>query len=63
MNSTNNSKPDQCPPVPEALVEWLESLHQPIKSSRHIDLRDLDFKSGQLDVVTYLRSQLDKQRN
>ncbi len=27
------------------------------------DLRDLDYQSGQCDVVAYLRSQLDKQRS
>lgn len=64
MNSTNSSgKLPACPPVSEDMVVWLESLYPSITTSMGLDLRDLDYQSGQCDVVAYLRSQLDKQRS
>jgi len=63
MNSTNSSNPSQCPPIPDGLIEWLESLYKPVTNTLDHEIRALDFKSGQQDVVVYLRSQLNKQRS
>ena len=62
-STTNSSKILQCPPISEELVDWLAGLHTPITNTLGNDIRELDFKSGQLEVVAYLRSQLDKQRS
>lgn len=61
MNSSDNNP--ACPPVPEDLVKWLENLHPEITTSMGADLRDLDYQSGQRNVVSYLRLQLNKQRS
>jgi hypothetical protein len=61
MKSTNNSSLPQCPSIPEGLIEWLESLYQPVTNTLDHDIRTLDFKSGQQDIVVYLRSQSNKQ--
>ena len=41
---------------------FLEELHKPITNTMGEDLRTLDFKSGQLEVVRYLRAMYEKRR-
>ncbi len=65
MNSTSNSSKStpQCPPISEALVEFLDTVFPPLTTSMGHELRDLDHQSGTREVVDYLRGQLEKQRS
>lgn len=59
----SSEKPLECPTIPDGLVDWLEEMFPPHTNSLHHDLRELDFRSGQVDIIEQLRHRYDRQRN
>lgn len=49
-------KNSEQPPVSEALVSWLKKSFQPVLDTRGVDLREIDYKSGQYSVVLHLEA-------
>jgi len=49
------------PTINRDLVLWLEQTFTPITDTRNVDLREIDFKSGQYSVVTHLKALAERQ--
>ena len=49
------------PNVTKELVLWLETNFHPVVDTRGVDLREIDFKSGQYSVVTTIKALLERQ--
>lgn len=49
------------PLISNELIDWLEKTFYPITDTRGVDLRDIDFRSGQYSVVTHLKSINERQ--
>jgi len=47
--------------ISPALIIWLEKMFQPVTDTRGIDLREIDFRSGQYSVVTSLKAIQERQ--
>lgn len=44
----------ETPPISAALVAWLKKSFQPVTNTRGVDIREIDFRSGQFSVVEHL---------
>ncbi len=51
----------ETPHIDPALIQWLETMFTPVTDSRNIELREIDFRSGQHSVVTFLKQQQERQ--
>jgi hypothetical protein len=51
------------PNITKELVLWLEQTFTPVTDTRNVDLREIDFKSGQYSVVTHLKAMAERQKN
>jgi hypothetical protein len=49
------------PHITPELVLWLEASFPPVLDTRGVDLREIDFRSGQYSVVTTIKSLLERQ--
>lgn len=51
------------PSIQPELILWLETLFTPVTDTRGIDLREIDFRSGQHSVVTHLKAIAERQKS
>lgn len=51
------------PNISPELIRWLEATFVPVKDSRGVDLREIDFRSGQYSVVEHLKALAERQKN
>lgn len=49
------------PHISKELLMFLEQRFTPVMDTRGIDLRDIDFRSGQYSVVTTLKALAERQ--
>ena len=49
------------PQITPELIVWLEASFPPVLDTRGIELREIDFRSGQYSVVTTIKSLLERQ--
>jgi hypothetical protein len=49
------------PHITPDLVKWLETSFPPVLDTRGVDIREIDFRSGQYSVVTTIKSLLERQ--
>lgn len=50
------------PHITPELILWLERTFVPVTDTRGVDLRDIDFKSGQFSVVEHLKAIAERQK-
>lgn len=50
------------PHITPELILWLEKTFTPVTDTRGVDLRDIDFRSGQFSVVEHLKSLAERQK-
>jgi hypothetical protein len=53
----------ETPQIHPALINYLESVFKPILNSREVDIREIDYRSGQYSVVEHLRQLAERQKN
>lgn len=50
------------PQIEAQLVKYLDVLFKPVTDTKGtIDIREIDYKSGQASVVAFLKSQMERQ--
>ena len=50
------------PNITPELIRWLEATFVPVKDSRNVDLREIDYRSGQYSVVEHLKALAERQK-
>lgn len=51
------------PAIQQALINYLKTVFKPVTNSKGVDIREIDYRSGQYSVVEYLEHLMERQKN